>query len=158
MFDENALNIRWAEVENTGGVFSVFSTTCSKHSPVFWTSLVLWNWESFKHHTSGELPPPSSELGQIRGLFLRYGRAFVMNISSTTRKICIVAGCPMTLSDEPMTHGVTMNHALIFEEYLNHVSTTCNFHIWGLHHIRRSISKYQVIYKFTKMIAGSNNY
>ena len=51
------------------------------------------------------------------------------------------AGCPMTVSDKLKTSDVTIDAALTFEEYVNHVAQTCNFVIYGLRHIRRSISR-----------------
>ena len=39
------------------------------------------------------------------------------------------------------TLGVPLDVALTFEEYVNNVAKACNFHIWGLRHICRSISR-----------------
>ena len=45
------------------------------------------------------------------------------------------------VSDKLKTIGVTLDAALTFEHYVNNVAKACNFHMWGLRHIRRSISR-----------------
>ena len=51
------------------------------------------------------------------------------------------AGCPITVSDKLKALGVTLDAALTFEEYVSNVAKACNFHLWGLRHIRLSISR-----------------
>ena len=52
-----------------------------------------------------------------------------------------VADCPITVSDKLKTLGVTLDAVLTIENYVNQVAKACNFPIWGLRHIRRSISR-----------------
>ena len=52
-----------------------------------------------------------------------------------------VAGYLITMSDKPKTRCVTLDAVLTFENYVNNVAKACNFHMWGLRHIRRSISR-----------------
>ena len=39
------------------------------------------------------------------------------------------------------TLGVTLNRSLSFENHINSVVRSCNFHIWALRNIRRSLSR-----------------
>ena len=52
-----------------------------------------------------------------------------------------IAGCPIMVSDKVKTLGVTLDAALTFEDYVNNVAKACNFHMWDLRHISRSISR-----------------
>ena len=52
-----------------------------------------------------------------------------------------VASFPITVSNKLKTRGVTLDAALTAEEYVNSVAKACNFHIWGLRHICRSMSR-----------------
>ena len=39
------------------------------------------------------------------------------------------------------TLGVPLDASLTFQEYFNNVAKACNYHMWSLRHIRRSISR-----------------
>ena len=50
-----------------------------------------------------------------------------------------VANCPIMVSNKLKILGVTLDAAVIFKDYVNHVTKACK--AWGLHHICRSISR-----------------
>ena len=52
-----------------------------------------------------------------------------------------VSGCQITVSDKLKTFCVTLDAARTFDDYVNYVAKACNFYMWGLCHIRRSISR-----------------
>ena len=80
---------------------------------------------------------PSPEPRQIGDLFLWYGTEVVKNAATI---ICDCDSCRLPI--KLMTLGVTFYAALTFEDYVNHVVNACNFHMLGLRHIRRSISRH----------------
>ena len=86
-----------------------------------------WFWET-------DLLNPDKSAFCFFGTWLKLSR-------TQTPPTVTVAGCPITVSDKLKTLGVPLDAALAFEEYVNNAAKTCNFHMWGLRHIRPSISR-----------------
>ena len=51
-----------------------------------------------------------------------------------------VAGYPITVSDKLKTLVVTLDDALTFDDYVHNVAKACDFHMWGMRHLRHSTS------------------
>ena len=52
-----------------------------------------------------------------------------------------VAGCCINVCEKLKTLGVTLDSALTFDDHINGVVRSCNFHIRALRHIRRHLMR-----------------
>ena len=69
-------------------------------------------------------------------------------------KLFKIAGCCIDVCEKLKTLGVTLDSMLTFEDHINGVVRSCNFHIRALHHIRRHLMR-EVANTITCSIIGT---
>ena len=81
---------------------------------------------------------PASKSGQVGGVFFRHPAETSARYPAVVIR---VAGCDVDVCKKLKTLGVSLDSALSFEDHINGIIHSCNYHIRALRHIRRDLTR-----------------